>query len=178
MALEDDLLAALDEQTEPHAAWKAGKEDIQKGTAAVRGKKDYTVGVKGPEVIDTIESYATDLYTGMGRAGNGDPKILANNLRTTLGEENYGILRGALERGDVDEANKVVKDGLVDEVGAAKLNPILEKTQLLPSDARLKWSKKAVEKVGGTEYMRAATSPAGIARALGQQKTLASAYKP
>jgi len=178
MALEDDLLAELEEQTEPQAAWKVARGEVQKGTAAVRGKSDYTTDVKGPELVDRVETYATDVYTAMGRAGTGDPKMLAHNLKTTLGEENYGQLRGALERGDVDDANKLIKDSLVDEIGDARLNPILEKTLLLPSDERLKWSKMAVEKVGGTEYMRVATNPAGLVRVLGQQKALAAAYNP
>lgn len=176
MGLEDDLLAELDKQAEPHAAWEAGKKEIQKGTAAVRGKADYTAGVKGPKLVERVETYATDLYTGMGRAGNGDPKILAHTLRTTLGQQ-YGAFRDALEIGDADQANQLVKTALVNEVGAAKLQPTLDKIALAPSDTRLAWGKKAVAKVGGTEYMTAATNPEEFAISLGQLKQVAARYK-
>lgn len=175
MALEDDLLAELEQQTEPQAAWKLGKEEIQKGTAAIAGKADYTTETKGPELVDKVKGYATDLYTAMGRQGNGDPDMLAQNLRATLGEQ-YAGFETALGRGDRDQANNLVKTALEDEISSAKLNPIIQKTQLAPSDTRLTWGKKAVEKVGGTEYMRAATRPDQFAGNLATLKEVAQRY--
>ena len=177
MALEDDLLAELEKQVEPQAAWKLGKEEIQKGTAAIAGKADYTAETKGPELVDKVKGYATDLYTAMGRQGNGDPDMLAQNLKTALGTQNYGEFRAALGRGDRDEANNLVKTAHVEQLDAAKLQPTIEKIQLAPSDTKLAWSKKAVEKVGGTEYMRAAANPETLAQTLVQLKNIASAYK-
>lgn len=177
MALEDDLLAELEQQTEPQAAWKLGKEEIQKGTAAIAGKADYTTETKGPELVDKVKGYATDLYTEMGRAGNGDPDMLAHNLRTTLGQQ-YGAFEAALGRGDRDEANKLVKDTHVGQIYTAKLRPVLEKINLAPSDTRVAWGKKAVEKVGGTEYMKAAASPDDFVALLTQIKEQAQVYKP
>ena len=177
MALEDDLLAELEKQVEPQAAWKLGKEEIQKGTAAIAGKADYTTETKGPELVDKVKGYATDLYTAMGRQGNGDPDMLAQNLKTALGDQNYGEFRTALGRGDRDEANNLVKTALEQEISTAKLMPIFQKTQLAPSDTRLAWGKKAVEKVGGTDYMRAAANPGELAQILGQLKNIASTYK-
>jgi len=177
MALDDDLLAELEQQTETQAAWKLAKEEVQKGTAAVRGKADYNTEVKGPALVDREKQYATDLYTAMGRAGTGDPDMLRHNLRTTLGQQ-YDSFTDALENGDVDQANQLVKTALTNEIGSAKLQPTLDRIMLLPSDTRLAWSKKAVERVGGTEYMRAATNPGEFAGSLGQLKAVAARYKP
>ena len=176
MALEDDLLNELEQQAEPQAAWKLGKEEIQKGTAAITGKADYTTETKGPELVDKVKGYATDLYTAMGRQGNGDPDMLQNNLRTALGQ-NYTAFRTALGRGDRDEANAIVKTEHVNQLSEAKAQPILEKINLAPSDTRVAWGKKAVEKVGGTEYMTAAANPGDLINALIQLKANASHYK-
>ena len=176
MALEDDLLAELEKQTEPEAAWKLGKEEIQKGTSAIAGKADYTTETKGPELVDKVKGYATDLYTAMGRQGNGDPDMLAQNLKTAL-DKQYGDFKTALGRGDRDEANNLVKTAHVNQLSVAKLQPTIEKIQLSPSDTRVAWGKKAVEKVGGTEYMRAADNPETLAQTLRQLKNIASAYK-
>ncbi len=174
--IEDQLLEALDKQTEPYAAWKAGKEEIQKGTAAVRGKADYIAETKGPELVDKVEGYATDLYTAMGREGNGNPKMLAHHLRTALGE-NYNPFREALKTGDVDTAGKLTKDAFENEVGVAKLESIIEKVGNLAPEARIGFGKKAVGKVGGKDYVTAATNPAQLAQTLTRQKALAEAYK-
>ena len=176
MALEDDLLAELEKQTEPEAAWKLGKEEIQKGTSAIAGKADYTTETKGPELIDKVKGYATDLYTAMGRQGNGDPDMLAHNLQTALGEQ-YGEFKTALGRGDRDNANNLVKTAHVNQLSVAKLSPTIEKIELSPSDTRVAWGKKAVEKVGGTEYMKTATNPRELAGLLGQLKSIAAHYK-
>ena len=177
MALEDDLLAELEKQVEPQAAWKLGKEEIQKGTAAIAGKADYTAETKGPELVDKVKGYATDLYTAMGRQGNGDPDMLAQNLKTALGDQNYGEFRTALGRGDRDNANNLVKTAHVNQLSVAKLQPTIEKIQLSPSDTRVAWGKKAVEKVGGTEYMKTATDPGELAGLLGKLKSIAAHYK-
>lgn len=180
MALEDDLLNELEQQAEPQFAWKLGKEEIQKGTAAIAGKADYTTETKGPELVDKVKGYATDLYTAMGIQGNGDPDMLAHNLTTSLGGPNsdtYGSFEAALRRGDRDEAGNIVKNAHITQLSAAKIRPIIEKIQLAPSDTQLAWSKKAVEKVGGTEYMTAAKNPLELHQVLQQLKLNASHYK-
>ena len=57
-SIEDQLLKTLEEQTEPHYAWrKEGvKKEIQEGTAAVRANVDYTAEKKGPEIIAQFEA--------------------------------------------------------------------------------------------------------------------------
>ena len=65
----------------------------------------------------------------------------------------------------------------VKQLNDAKLRPTIEKIELSPSDTRVAWGKKAVEKVGGTEYMKTATNPAELAGLLGQLKSIAAHYK-
>lgn len=177
-SIEDQLLEALDKQTEPYAAWKAlgVKEQIQKGTAVVRAKADYTKEVKGPELTDKIEAYATDFYTAAGMGGNGDPKMLAHQLRVDLGDH-YGELREALKIGDPDTAGKLTKDAFENRVGAAQLESIIEKIGSLAPDARIGLGKKLVAQVGGKDYVSAITNPGQLAQTLTRQKAMAEAYK-
>lgn len=177
-SIENQLLEQLDKQTEPYSAWRTPgvKEGIQRGTGAVRAKADYTKEVKGPKLIDRVESYATDLYTAMGREGNGDPTMLAHHLRTAL-DKNYEPFREALKIGDVDTAGKLTKDAFENEVGVAQLESIVEKIGNLAPDARIGLGKKAVIKLGGTDYVSAATNPAQLAQSLTRQKALAEQYR-
>ena len=73
-SIEDRLIKELDGATEPHAAWEAAKPELQKGTAAVAAKPKYQSKVKGPELTDKVEGYATDFYAAMGQEGSGDKK--------------------------------------------------------------------------------------------------------
>lgn len=176
-SIEDQLLEALDKQTEPYAAWKAPgvKEQIQKGTAAVRAA-DYTKEVKGPKLTDQIERYATDFYTAANMAGNGEPKMLAHQLRVDLGDH-YVELREALKIGDPDTAGKLTKDAFENRVGTAQLESIIERIGSLAPDARIELGKKAVAKVGGTDYVTAITNPGQLAQTLTRQKAMAEVYK-
>jgi len=177
-SIEDQLLKSLEEQTEPHYAWrKEGvKKEIQKGTAAIRANVDYTAEKKGPEIIAQFEALSTDLYTVMGREGNGNPKMLAHHLRTALGEENYLGVKESLKIGDVDEAIRSIKNALRGEVEAAQLGSTLEKIALLAPEARIKFGKDAVKRIGGTDYVTAATNPAQFVGLLKQQKAIADHY--
>ena len=172
----EDLVKALEEQTEPHAAWKLAKEDVQKGTGTIRGKADYTAETKGPALVDKVEAYASDFYGAMGKGGNQDAKQFAHQLRTDLGD-NYGPFRNALKIGDPDEANKIAKDALVNRYGAAKVAPVIEKISLLSPEERIEAGKRLVGKIpGGKDYVLAATNPAGIVGALSQMKLMAENY--
>ena len=171
----EDLVRALEEQTEPHAAWNLAKEDVQKGTGTTAGKADYAAGTKGPELVDTVNAFAKDFYGAMGKGGNMDPEQLGHQLRIDLGD-NYGPFRNALKIGDVDEVNKLAKDALVNRYGAAKITPVIEKISLLSPEERLAVGKQLVDKVGGTDYVRAATDPGGILQALSQMKLTAEKY--
>ena len=175
-SIEDRLIKELDGATEPHAAWEAAKPELQKGTAAVAAKPKYQSKVKGPELTDKVEGYATDFYAAMGQEGSGDKKMLAHRFRTMLGD-NYGTLRQALKIGDTDTAGKLTRDAYENEVGAAQLNAIIERMTSLPSDVRVTSGKKLVAKVGGKEYAEAVARPDILANVLSKQKSLAEHYK-
>ena len=177
-SIEDQLLEALDKQTEPYAAWKAPgvKEQIQKSTAVVRAKADYTKEVKGPEIREKFEAYSTDALTAAGLGGNGDPKMLAHQFRLDLGDH-YSEFHEALKMGDSDTMGKLTKDALENKVGVAQLESIIERMSLLTPDARIGLGKKLVAKVGGKDYVSAITNPGQLAQTLTRQKAMAEAYK-
>ena len=173
--IEDVLLEELEKETEPHAAFRAGKKELQKGTAAVRAKADYTTEVKGPELIERAEAYATDLYTAMGRSGNQDPKMLAYNLKRALGDK-YSPFLSALKVGDVDTANQLTRAAYEEEVGNAKLESIIQKLGQLPPDSRIRFGRKVVRGLG-TDYFKAAAEPGILVQSLTDQKRIAERYK-
>lgn len=174
MTSVDELVKALEEQTEPYHAFDLAKEDVQGGTGVTRGKAGYTKGVKGSELVDHLQHYAIDFYGGMKRAGNLDPDQLHHQLKQDLGQEGYSKLRGALEHGDIDAANNIAKEGLVDQYGAAKAGPIIEKISLLEPDKRIAAGRKLVTLAGGKDYAAAAEHPEMVLKILSQQKALAS----
>lgn len=166
------LVGELDRQTEPYAAWKAAKPAIQKGTGTTRAKKDYMEEAFGPKLTDRVEGFATDLYGGKKE----DATHLAHTLRVELGE-NYGQFRAALRQGDIDTANKLVRDATEARYFAAGLEGTVERLTSLDPDKRIAAGKVLAEKVGGNDYVLAATNPSQLAQTLNRQKQLAEAYK-
>ena len=166
------LIGELDKQTEPYAAWKTAKPTIQKGTGATRAKKYYMEETFGPKLTDKFEGFAVD-YLGGKRE---DATMLAHTLRMELGE-NYGQLRSALRHGDIDTANKLVRDATEGKYLTAGLEGTVERLNSLKPDERIAAGKQLAKKAGGDDYVAAATNPAQLANTLVRQKQLAEAYK-
>ena len=175
MAKEDivtKLVGELDTQTEPYAAWNAAKEAIQKGTGSTRAQKKYLTAAFGPELTDRIEDYAVDFYGGR----KVDAKHLAHDLRTDL-KEKYWEFRAALRQGDIDTANKLIRDATENRYNAAGLEAIMERIKSLKPDERIAAGKKLARTIGADDYVTAATDPEQLADTLRRQKGLAEAYK-
>lgn len=172
VSIVDKLVGELDKQTEPYAAWKGAKGEIQKGTGATRANAAYTKEVKGAKAIDQVEAYAVDFYGGK----TGDAKELAHMLRIDLGD-NYGQFRAALKQGDVDTANKLARDAGESRYLSANLEGTVERLSQLSPDERIAAAKKMVTKAHGNDYVAAATNPGQLARVLTQQKLMAETYR-
>ena len=166
------LVGELDKGTDPQAAWKAGKATIQRGTGATRAKKDYMEEAFGPKLTDRVEGYAVDFYGGKRE----DAAMLAHTLRVELGR-NYGQFRTALRHGDIDKANTLVRDAAEGRYATAGLEGTVEKLTSLTPEQRITAGKALATKVGGNDYVLAATNPLELAQILLQQKQLAESYK-
>jgi hypothetical protein len=167
-----ELVNALDQQTEPYAAWKESKGAIQKGVTATTGKADYFEETFGPKLTDKIEGFAVDFYGGKEQ----DKKMFAHIIRQDLGE-NYGEFRESIKRGDVVTANKMVRDVSENKVYGAGLEQTIEKLSSLSPDERIDAGKKLAHMIGGDDYVAAATNPGQLAGNLRGQKRIAEAYK-
>ena len=166
------LVGELEKQTEPYAAWKAGKGTIQKGTGATRAKSDYLTEAFGPKLTDRVEAFAVD-YLGGKRE---DATQLAHALRLDLGD-NYGQFRTALMHGDVDTANKLARDATEGRYSAAGLEGIVERLNSLKPEERIAAGKELAKRAGGDDYVAAASRPDLLAQTLSRQKALAETYK-
>lgn len=173
----DEIISQLEEEATPNSAWKKAKPKVQKGTKYMRTADDYSTETKGQALVERVESYATDLYGAIGESGSGDKQINSHRLRTVLGQDNYINFKAALKKGDIDEANKLIKDAFTGEVEEAKLNHTLERFHALSPDEKIDFGKKTVKKIGGADYVTALTAPQEIYKILKQQKAVADAYK-
>jgi len=182
MVTVDELVKEIEGQSEVHSAWKGSKAQTQKGTVATKGKATYSTETTGPELENKVQGYALDLYTARGEQGNGDKKILASNLRTLLVEGqggHYSDFEEALKIGDVDEANKLVKDAFTQKYGTAYASSTIAKATHLPVEERVKFGKAAIGKVGGgaADYVLAATNPGAVLGALSRERQAAYVFK-
>lgn len=166
------LIDELDRQTEPYAAWNSAKPAIQRGTGTTRAVKGYMEETFGPKLTDKVEEFAVDYLGGKKE----DASHLAHTLRSELGEH-YGQFRAALRHGDVDTANKLVRDATESKYLAAGLEGTVERLNSLKPDERIAAGKELAKKAGGDDYVAAATNPGQLAETLVRQKQLAETYK-
>lgn len=166
------LVGELDKQTEPYAAWEAGRKTIQKGTGSTRAQKKYLTDVFGPELTDRVQEFAIDFYGGKKE----DAQMLAHNLRGELGR-NYSPFRTALRHGDIDKANSLIRDATESRYATAGLEGTVERLTSLDPDKRIAAGKELAKKAGGDDYVLAATNPLELAQTLLQQKQLVEPYK-
>lgn len=167
-----EILAELDKQTEPYAAWKGAKGTVEKGSKATVGTGKYIKERKGANVVGAVEEFAVDWYGGKKE----DARSLAHMLRVDLGNH-YLEFRQALKVGDELTAAKLVRDATEGKYFSANLEAITERLSVQTPDKRIAVGKELAKRVHGDDYVSAATNPQQLADVLGRQKQLAMAYK-
>ena len=164
----------LDEQSEPHADYKAVKDDVDKASGLFRS--NYSRGTtKGPKTREKFEDAAALYLKGVGWDVKGKQQS-ASIMRGWLGDDNYAVIQDAIKRDDIDEIMKLLKDAYIAGTSSAKLLSTTAKIGELPPDSRIDLGKKGVEGLGGTDYVAVATNPVQYSRDLGRKKAIADAY--
>lgn len=178
MVTVDELIKEIEGQSEVGFSFKGSKEQTQKGIAAIMAKPDYSAETRGPDLENKVLDYAVDLYTAMGEPGNKNPKILAHQLTTLLGD-NYTTFEEALKIGDVGEANKLVKDALTLRYGNAFARSTVSQINKLSADQRVEVGRALVQKLGpeADDYVLAASNPIAVLNALTGQRRAAYQFK-
>ncbi len=162
------LKKKLDDLTEVDSVWKVEGSKIE---AAINSTKTYKTPVIGKGLEDRTRTYAVDLYTGLGEAGNDDKEAIYNRFRTVLGD-NFDTWKDLIKRNRKKEADAIVAQSLEGRSISKDFLKAMDYHRAQSADDQI---KEAKEVLGKKNYLTLVRKPEVVLSSLTGQKR--EAYK-